>query len=439
MITAFASQPALQALRPLASTHNQPRPGFARPLPLLPVFGSDRLALTSLRAQDPDPNVIQNFTIERAKLDHVAPDLAQLPDFKVTPLRIGIETDQMQARFSLRQATLYVEGPEGRVPLLDDANGDFEAEAIPGGFALKHQGQSLGRHIGRLVVEHQAPTMVVNGQIFRGQLELMPSPTNPARFHVINPVMIEDYLLSVVPSESPASWPLESLKAQAMAARTYAVANWGKHKANGFDMKDDTSDQMYRGVVTEAPGSSEAVKATAHQIITHGGKPINALFFSCSGGMTDSSLEVWGVDLPYIQPAQDFDQASPRYRWSATKSQQDLQQAAQKLGVSVGQIKEIQPLSFTPQGRVKTLRLVGNLGSADVDGNKFRFAAGLNSTLWQAVPGGSGANRQFTFNGGGWGHGLGMSQYGARQMAADGQSAEAILKHFYQGVEFQSL
>lgn len=435
---------AIQSLRPLVQPLTQ-RPQQTRQIPAtLPAFGTDRLSFNT-RAQDPDPNLQPSqqpahaFAIERAKIEHVSPDSDALPDFTVTPLRIGLEMEQTKASFSLTQGQIYVEGPEGRKPLRLDASGDFEAVSVEGGFILKQNGQSLGRHTGRLVVDSEAPTMVVNGQIFRGDLELMPAPTNSSTFHVINPVLLEDYLLSVVPSESPASWPLESLKAQAMAARTYAVANWGKHKANGFDMKDDTSDQMYRGVVTEAPGPNEAVKATAHQVITHNGKPINALFFSCSGGMTDSSAEVWGTELPYIQPVPDFDQAAPRYRWSVNKSNADLQAAARKLGHDLGTIRAIEPLTFTPQGRVKTLKIVGSAGSAEVDSNKFRFAAGLNSTLWKVKASGNGASRTFTFDGGGWGHGLGMSQYGARQMAADGKPAEAIIKHYYQGVSIESL
>ncbi|MEZ0369580.1 MAG: hypothetical protein ACAI44_10875, partial [Candidatus Sericytochromatia bacterium] len=135
------------------------------------------------------------FAVERAKVEHVPVELSQLPDFAVTPLRIGLDTAQKSARFSLSQGSLWVEGPEGRTQLLADAKGDFEAEAVPGGFALKQNGQSLGRHTGRLVVENQASTLVINGQIYRGGLELMPSPANANLFNVVNPVLLEDYLL----------------------------------------------------------------------------------------------------------------------------------------------------------------------------------------------------------------------------------------------------
>ena len=437
---------ALQSLAPLRAPQSRPLP--VNPL-ALPGFGRDSLqrlatgsvpaTLPALAALSEGPSVARAMALEKAKLEGEPLEMSQLPDFSVTPMRIGLDTAQTRARFSLTQGALWVDGPEGRKPLLADAQGDFEVQAIEGGFVLKRDGQSLGAQLGKLIVENQSPTISINGQNYRGSLELMPNPANPSTFQVVNPVLLEDYLLSVVPSESPASWPLESLKAQALAARTYAVANWGKHGAEGFDMSDDTSDQMYKGVVSETPASSEAAKATAGKVMTYANRPINALFFSCSGGMTDSAAEVWNVELPYIQPVVDYDQAAPRYKWNVGKSQADLQAAAKKLGAEVGTVKDIKVLTTTPQGRVKTMRLIGTAGIADVDGNAFRFAAGLNSTLWKLTVSGSGNARQFSFSGGGWGHGLGMSQYGARQMAADGKAAEEIVKHYYQGIEIQDL
>ena len=135
----------------------------------------------------------------------------------------------------------------------------------------------------------------------------------------------------------------------------------------------------------------------------------------------------------------DFDQASSRYRWTLKRSASSITQAAQKLGHELGTIHSIEPLTHTPQGRVKTLRLSGTRGSAVVNANRFRFAARLYSTLWHVERQGSGPNAQFAFKGGGWGHGLGMSQWGARQLAADGWNGEQIVKHYYTGVELKQL
>lgn len=380
-----------------------------------------------------DPELEQLLSLQMQKLEHVAPSLESLPDFKVTPLKIAIEKSQTQVQVTLRQATLVGTSTTGETLRFTDITGELDAQQTAQGLVVRLNGQTLGTFQGPLRAEHEQESLSINGNAFRGNLSLLPAAAGG--FHVVNEVLLEDYLKSVVPSESPASWPQQSLQAQAMAARTYAVANWGKNKADGFDMNDDTSDQVYKGMSTEHPATQEAVAATRSQIITYGNKPITALFFSASGGHTDSSKEVWGVDLPYIQPVPDFDQAASRYRWTLSRSETQLRAALAELGHHVGTIRQIEAIEHTPHDRVKQLKIVGSQGSVVVDGNRFRFAAKLYSTKFTVKA--SGGN--FTFNGGGWGHALGMSQWGARQMALDGFKAPEIVKHYYQGVDIQSL
>lgn len=405
---------------------------------------SDRLHIqTAQTVQGPGVDLFathEAWVQEASKIRHVAPEIKQLPDFSVIPLRIGVAVGQKQASFSLEQGTLSVITPRGELALGDFQNTRFQVQAVPGGFRLSTSGgQELGVFEGSLSVHSATGQVSINGSRYRGDLEIKPHPELSGSINLINRVLLEDYLLSVVPSESPASWPLESLKAQAMAARTYAVANWRKREALGFDMNADTSDQMYTGIQGEQPASSQAVQETRHQIIAWQGKPITALFFSSSGGMTDSAQEVWGVNLPYIQPVQDFDQAAPHYRWNRTMTQEQMQDALKKLGLSLGTLRTIEILDKTPQGRVKRIRFSGSQGTAEMDANRFRFAAGLFSTRWTVQSSSGAVPPAFVFQGGGWGHGLGMSQWGARQMAADGCRAEEIIRHYYKGVEIVSL
>lgn len=374
------------------------------------------------------------LALQLQKLQHVAPAMEALPDFKTTPLKIAIEKDQTYAAFALREAALHLVTPAGDALILEHISGELTAETQGQGHLVLHlNGSALGVFKTDLQLTHPNESMTINGSAFRGDLRLVPAAEG--RFHVVNEVLLEDYLKSVVPSESPASWPQQSLQAQALAARTYAVANWGKNKGAGFDMNDDTSDQVYKGMSTEHPATLEAVEATRGQIITHGNKPITALFFSTSGGHTDSSKEVWGVELPYIQPVPDFDQAASRYRWNLSRSQQELQVALQALGHNVGTIRRIEGVDYTAHGRIKSLKITGSHGAITVDGNRFRFAAKLYSTKFEITAQGNG----FKFDGGGWGHALGMSQWGARQMAKDGYNAAEIVKHYYTGVAIQSL
>ena len=124
---------------------------------------------------------------------------------------------------------------------------------------------------------------------------------------VINDVPIEEYLLGVVPSEMPSKWNFEAHKAQAIAARSYAIANLGKRKHSGYDLKDTPLDQAYGGASAETPQTTKAVMATKGIVLTYGGKVIPAYYHASSGGKTVSSGAVWARDLPYIKSVPAYD------------------------------------------------------------------------------------------------------------------------------------
>lgn len=383
---------------------------------------------------------LSHWAIEVEKVQAISHcQVAELPNFAKTPFKIGLLVGQPTIPLDIQKGQLWLETTQGKQLIGDFSQEKLQVLSQGSELVIQNtQGQELGRGTGKLLLTEARNQVQVKDKTYRGAIEVIQNPANPATLTLINTVLLEDYLKAVVPAESPASWPAESLKAQAVAARTYAVSNWNKRAAQGFDLMPDTSDQMYSGIQAEKPSSTQAVTDTHGTILTYGNKPINALFFAASGGYTDSAQEVWGIDLPYIQPVPDFDQASPRYRWQTNLSQTQLQQALKKLGTDVGTVQQVTPLTHTPQGRVKTLAVTGTQGSVTLDANKFRFASGLNSTHWE-VESPSANSPLFTFNGRGWGHGLGMSQWGARQMAADGKPFQAILQHYYTGVSLTQL
>ena len=129
---------------------------------------------------------------------------------------------------------------------------------------------------------------------------------------IINDVALEDYLLGVVPAEMPASWNLEALKAQAITARSYAIANLGKRRALGFDLKDTPEDQAYRGASGENERSSKAVIETKGRVLVYQGNIINAYYCASAGGRTKLASEAWYRDLPYIRSVYSFDDNVPQ-------------------------------------------------------------------------------------------------------------------------------
>ncbi len=257
---------------------------------------------------------------------------------------------------------------------------------------------------------------------------------------VVNTLGIEKYLTSVVGSEMPHRWPLEALKAQAIASRTYALKKIGNDL---YDIDSTQRDQVYNGLESKTYKTNKAVKYTKSLVITHKNKLINALFHSSSGGMTENSEDVWKNKYPYLISVKDFDQNNPKLYWKKIFSNKELQIIFPK----IGGIKETQILDITKTGRVKNIKLIGDYGSLDISGTKLRKKMGLKSTLFRIkyteVDNQKEKNKIKNYNksimisGMGAGHGVGMSQWGAKHLAMHGYKAKDILEYFYKGIQIK--
>lgn len=218
-----------------------------------------------------------------------------------------------------------------------------------------------------------AQPIAVGGHPFRGRL-VVASDGKVVR--LVDVLGLEAYLKGVVPQEMPSAWPPEALKAQAVAARSYALAN--VHKGQPFDVYGDTRDQVYGGVDAESANASAAVDATRGQVVVYDGQVANTLFFSTSGGRTASALESTGRNVPYLVPVADpYDTASPYHDWGPVLL--DGAKVAKLLKLA----SPIAGLEATngPSGRVKTLRIVGDDESqVTLTGGQVRGALELRST-----------------------------------------------------------
>jgi stage II sporulation protein D len=213
----------------------------------------------------------------------------------------------------------------------------------------------------------------VDGRAYRGRLTVT---SDGKVVSVVDVVGLEAYLKGVVPSEMPSRWPPEALKAQAVAARSYALANLAKGRP--FDLYGDTRSQAYGGVAAESPTSSSAVDATRGQVVLYAGKVADTLFFSTSGGRTASALESTGIDVPYLVPVDDpYDVLSPYHDWGPVLF--DARTVAKQLKLA-GPLVDIRAVNG-PSGRVRSLTFVSD-GESDVTvtGNQARGALDLRST-----------------------------------------------------------
>ena len=256
---------------------------------------------------------------------------------------------------------------------------------------------------------------------YRGRVLVMPSSSG---LLAINYVDIEAYLYSVLGGEMPTNWPLQALQAQAVAARSYALYKRQNASNTLYDVGGTTTWQVYRGVVDETATTHAAVDATTGQVLTYGGQIIEAVFHSSSGGYTENVEDVWTQPLPYLRGVKDFDEGAPVYQWVESFSADQFRQRIPGVGNLIAAVPE----RTTPRGRVVTMRLQGNLGTRVLSGDELRRALGLRSTLFSLniVEGGG-----VEVYGRGFGHGIGLSQWGAYNLAAQGADYRQILAHYY--------
>jgi len=268
---------------------------------------------------------------------------------------------------------------------------------------------------------------------FPGKLNLFVLDTE---ILVVNVLEIEKYLSSVVGSEMPTKWPIEALKAQAIASRTYALKQKGN---NLFDIDSTQNNQVYNGLESRTYKTNRAVKSTRSLVLTYKNKLINALFHSSSGGMTENSQDVWKNKYPYLSSVKDFDKNNPKFRWQKKISSNELIDLFPK----IGGLKNIEILDITSTGRVKNVKLIGVYGSDQISGVVLRKRLGLKSNFVRFKFFEEELNNKFPSKKGlivfgqGSGHGVGMSQWGAKYLASRGQKAERILKYFYKGVQIK--
>jgi stage II sporulation protein D len=293
------------------------------------------------------------------------------------------------------------------------------------GERLLVDGHAVGR---QLDLAPDVGLLAFDGRRFRGTLRLL---AHDGRLLAINVLDVESYLRGVVPAEMQASWPMEALKAQAVAARSYILAH--VDPTGHYDICATTDCQVYRGADAEHPRTDAAVAETAGLVLTFDGRFARTYYHSDSGGVIASAQEVWGMSLPYLKAFQDVRSDGPHRRWEQTLDPAVIARSLAGTGRSVGAVRRVRVLALSESGRVARLEIVGDAGSLTLQGIDARLQArgwGLRSTRFQMVG-------DLVARGEGWGHGVGMSQYGARELALAGHSFGQILGFYYPSTALQ--
>lgn len=298
---------------------------------------------------------------------------------------------------------------------------------------------------------------------------------------VVNYLETEEYLKSVVPSEMPGAWNIEALKAQAVCARNYTYLNKNRYSKYGFDMDSTTACQAYNGVTSEYPNSTQAVEETKGQILFYNNSPAELFYSSSSGGYTEDVKNVWGsTNYPYLISVNDpYDN---NYTWEVTFTKQEIKDRVEKLAKPIGDIVNVEITQKTDALRAKEVVITGTEGTHTLKLESTRNFFNLKSAMYEIIPS-NGVTKtvtpevnyvdvltakgmekreltapiltksgiieslptvtqnavtaqnsdSYTFKGKGYGHGIGMSQYGAKGFADNGYTYEQILAHYFPG------
>jgi stage II sporulation protein D len=311
-----------------------------------------------------------------------------------------------------------------------------EGQPVPGGEVLVVAAPGGGVRAGELVrrgpLRFEASREIrVAGAALPGDVTVISRAEGA--LDVVNVVPLEAYVERVVASEMYPSWPAEALKAQAVVARTYALFARERSGKKDFDLEGSILSQRY------APGAlprraRDATRAARSEFLAYEGEPILAAFHMSAGGQTAAAEEVWGEALPYLRGVPSPDEDCPDHYWSYDIALEDLRSALAESGIEPGGESEVEVLERTSSGRVGRIRIAGR----ELSGVSLRELLGgraIRSTLFDTRVRGDRA----LFMGSGAGHGVGLSQWGARKMALDGRGYREILAHYFPGSELLSL
>ncbi|WP_243371916.1 SpoIID/LytB domain-containing protein [Geotalea sp. SG265] len=325
---------------------------------------------------------------------------------------------------------------EGSGILLMDGNGQplrldtpIQVKRTRDGIAVNN------RKVGGLKATAPA-SLLVNGKGYRGVLEILPADRG---LLVVDELPLEDYLVGLINCEISSQWPIEAVKAQAVIARSYAVYQKAARRNALYHLESSVMDQVYEGSDIEDSRAIRGVRETAGEVLTYAGAVIQAFYHSSCGGHTEAAENVWGNAVPYLTGVDcKYCLPAPSVRWEQTIPLKKLESLLKNAGFQAAGLREIRPGRRNRSGRLQDLVIVSAKGRLIASAVNFRKAVGystIKSTNFEI----RGQADEITFTGIGYGHGVGLCQWGAKQRAGDGFDYREILSYYYPGTRLEKI
>ncbi|MDD5347961.1 MAG: SpoIID/LytB domain-containing protein [Candidatus Omnitrophica bacterium] len=289
---------------------------------------------------------------------------------------------------------------------------------------------------GRIVITpREGAVITMNNRAYRGALQLS---GRTGDLLVANLIDVEDYIKGIAVREISHYWPPEAIKANAVAFRTYALYRREHASRSDYDVTADVFSQSYGGRAAERYRITEAVDATRGEVLYYGGKILPAFYSSTCGGSTEDASRLWReANIPPLAGRRcDFCKDSPHLRWRSAVAKETIIAKLQKPGRTPNDIKSMAVASRTPSGRALAVRITTDARAFTIAAQELRSLIGpdvVKSTNFAVFPSG----KNFIFEGLGWGHGVGLCQWGAYSMAKEGKNYRQILDYYYPGAELR--
>jgi stage II sporulation protein D len=345
-----------------------------------------------------------------------------------------------------------VRPPENRPALSPNAAVTLEIQSENGGGLARitlPNPRVAPASIVRISAHDPQSLLTFDNLAYRGTIELVEN--SRGKLNVVNILDLDDYLKGVVPNEMPPSKfdAIEALKAQAVAARTYALKNEGRFRREGYQLCATIACQVYRGADSERPLSSEAVEATRGIVIEYHGELIDSLYTSTCGGHTEDAKNIFRtMDAPYLRsascPPENAPEVDPRLvevsgyhlKWTVRVTRADLEKILRKT-LPLDELLDLEPVEYGISSRVIELKVKGRKRDFTLRGLEVKSALGLKDSLFilDRDRDRRGRIEAFVFIGRGWGHGVGLCQTGSYGLAREGLDFESILKTYYYNVD----
>jgi stage II sporulation protein D len=287
------------------------------------------------------------------------------------------------------------------------------------------------------IIPRSQPALYIGKCLYDGTLQIMKDKRGLLK--AVNILDLEEYLKGVLYHEVSHRWPMEVIKAQAIASRTFALYQMQQGQGKVCYLKDDVNSQMYRGVYAHRYRTNKAIEQTKGEILVYKGKLIPAFFHATCGGKTEASSQLWDINITPLTGVNClFCQHSPHLKWRYDISIADLENKFKEAGYNFNGISDITIEKLNLSGRVISLMVRARNGIERISGKEFRYILGsrnIRSTNFTIFI----KDDIVRFEGKGWGHGVGLCQWGAFTMAKKGKTATEILTYYYPGAEIVTL